>query len=122
MIENGEPVAIVAASSTAAPSCYRVSLLSGSLEVSARLKSVDDLELLIRVLEANEVLFTKADRLELLAKTDRPAAKSSKSQSEIKALTNEDRPKAKTSAKASGSAPKILAAADRPEDEILTLT
>jgi hypothetical protein len=36
-----------------APSCYRVSLVSGSLEVSARLKNADDLELLINVLEAN---------------------------------------------------------------------
>jgi hypothetical protein len=97
MIENGEPVAIVAASSTAAPSCYRVSLLSGSLEISARLKSVGDLELLIRVLEANKVLFARADRLEreILAKTDRPATKLSTSQSETQALTKEDRPRAK---------------------------
>jgi len=34
VIENIEPVN--------APSCYRLSLLSGSLEVRARLKSVDD--------------------------------------------------------------------------------
>jgi hypothetical protein len=122
MIENGEPVAIVAASSTAAPSCYRVSLLSGSLEISARLKSVGDLELLIWVLEANKVLFARADRLEreILAKTDRPATKLSTSQSETQALTKEDRPKAKGSTKANGSAPKVLA--DRSEDEILTLT
>jgi hypothetical protein len=46
-----------------APSCYRVSLLSGSLEVTARLKSADDLELLVKVLEANKPLFAKADRL-----------------------------------------------------------
>ena len=46
-----------------APSCYRVSLLSGSLEVTARLKSVDDLELLVKVLEANKPLFAKVDRL-----------------------------------------------------------
>jgi hypothetical protein len=63
MIENGKP-AEVSASSTAAPSCYRVSVVSGSLEISARLKSVDDLELLVRVLEANKALFTKADKLE----------------------------------------------------------
>ena len=81
MIENGELVAMVAASSTAAPSCYRVSLLSGSLEVSARLKSADDLELLMRVLEANKVLFNKAEGLEpaILARTDRPATKLSTS-------------------------------------------
>src|SRR6516225_8433552 len=45
-----------------APSCYRVSALSGSLEVSARLKNADDLELLIKVLEANKRLIAKADR------------------------------------------------------------
>lgn len=124
MIENGEPAAMVAASSTAAPSCYRVSVLSGSLEISARLKSADDLELLISVLEANKVLFTKVDRLEpeILAKTERPATKLSTSQSETQALARADRPKAKTSAKANGSATKVLADADRSEDEILTLT
>ena len=46
-----------------APSCYRVSLLSGSLEVTARLKSADDLELLVKVLEANKPLFAKSDHL-----------------------------------------------------------
>jgi hypothetical protein len=105
-------------------SCYRVSVLSGSLEVSARLKSADDLELLMRVLEANKVLFTKADRLEpeILAKTDRPATKLSTSQSETQGLAKADRPKAKSSTKANGSATKVLADADRSEDEILTLT
>ena len=124
MIENGEPVAMVAASSTAAPSCYRVSLLSGSLEVSARLKSADDLELLMRVLEANKVLFTKADRLEpeILAKTDRPAIKLSTAQSETHVVARAGRPKTKTSAKANGSLSKILAEVDQPEPEILTLT
>jgi hypothetical protein len=43
--------------------CYRVSFVSGSIEVTARLKSTDDLELLVRVLEANKPLFEKADRL-----------------------------------------------------------
>jgi hypothetical protein len=37
--------------------------LSGSLEVTARLKSADDLELLVKVLEANKPLFVRADRL-----------------------------------------------------------
>jgi hypothetical protein len=37
--------------------------LCGSLEVTARLKSDDDLELLVKVLEANKALFAKADRL-----------------------------------------------------------
>ena len=121
MIENGEP-AEVSASSTAAPSCYRVSVISGSLEISARLKDADDLELLMRVLEANKALFTKADKLEpeILARTDRPATKLSTSQSETQALAKADRPKAKT--KANGSARKFLTEVDRSEDEILTLT
>jgi hypothetical protein len=121
MIENGEP-AEVSASSTAAPSCYRVSVLSGSLEVSARLKNADDLELLIRVLEANNALFTEADKLEpeILAKTDRPAINVFTSQSERKASEKADRPKAKT--KANGSARNVLTEVDRSEDEILTLT
>ena len=46
----------------AAPSCYRVSVVSGSLEVSARLKNADDLELLLKVLEANKGLFPKEER------------------------------------------------------------
>ena len=124
MSENGEPVAMVAASSAAAPSCYRVSLLSGSLEVSARLKSADDLELLMRVLEANKVLFTKGDTLgpEILAKADRPATKLSTSQSETRALAKTDRSKAKSSTKANGSASKFLTEVDQSEDEIFTLT
>jgi hypothetical protein len=50
------------AAEAVAPTCYRVSVLLGSLEVSARLKNADDLDLLLKVLEANKVLFTKADR------------------------------------------------------------
>lgn len=46
----------------ASPSCYRVAALSGSLEVSARLKNADDLELLLKVLEANRGLFPKVER------------------------------------------------------------
>ena len=55
MIENIDPVN--------APSCYRVSLLSGSLEIRARLKSVDDLDLLMNVLESNSAFFVKNDLL-----------------------------------------------------------
>jgi hypothetical protein len=51
-----------ATEAAAAPSCYRLSVLSGLLEVSARLKNADDLELLLKVLEANKGLFTKADQ------------------------------------------------------------
>ena len=56
----------------AAPSCYRVSLMSGALEITARLKSCDDLDLLLKVLEANRPLFIKADRLakEILTLSD----------------------------------------------------
>ena len=56
----------------AAPSCYRVSLMSGALEITARLKSCDDLDLLLKVLEANRPLFVKADRLanEILTLSD----------------------------------------------------
>ena len=66
VVENVEPArsdaSCTATGSTAAPSCYRISVLSGSLEVSARLKNADDLELLLKVLEANKGLFTKADQ------------------------------------------------------------
>jgi hypothetical protein len=72
-----------------APSCYRVSLLSGSLEVTARLKSADDLELLVKVLEANKPLFAKIDRLT----------------SEVLTLTQES----------VGSAPSLSSVADRAE-------
>jgi hypothetical protein len=65
--------------------CYRVSMVSGSLEVSARLKNADDLEILMRVLEANRVLFSNENRSQVetvgttqaLAKTDRPPKKGS---------------------------------------------
>jgi hypothetical protein len=45
-----------------APSCYRVAALSGSLEVTARLKNADDLDLLLTVLKVHEHLFAKADQ------------------------------------------------------------
>ena len=44
-----------------APSCYRVAVFSGSLEVTARIKSTDDLELLLEVLKAHKHLFAKSD-------------------------------------------------------------
>jgi hypothetical protein len=50
-----------------------VSLLSGSLEVSARLTSADGFELLVKVLEANKALFAKAAATKSLAKADRSA-------------------------------------------------
>ena len=82
VVENIEPVNGGAGYPTptvggpAAPSCYRVSLLSGSLEITARLKCGDDLDLLVKVLEANRSLFAKADRLanEVLTLTEEPDA------------------------------------------------
>jgi hypothetical protein len=67
MTNNVEPAGSAAVSShetngAVAPSCYRVSVISGSLEVSARLKNADDLELLLKVLEANKGLFPKVER------------------------------------------------------------
>ena len=46
-----------------APSCYRVSQLSGAIEVTARLKCGDDLDLILKVLEAHRPHFAKMDRL-----------------------------------------------------------
>jgi hypothetical protein len=46
-----------------APSCYRASLVSGSLEITARLKTVHDLDLLMNVLESHRAFFLKKDRL-----------------------------------------------------------
>jgi hypothetical protein len=127
MLENGKLATMVAASSTAtvgtaAPSYYRVSVVSGSVEVAARLKNADDLELLMRVLEANKGLF--ADRLEpeIPVKTDRPTTKFSRDLSDTHVVVKADRPTRKTPAKANGSAPKVLAEVDRSEPEILTLT
>jgi hypothetical protein len=91
-----------------APSCYRVSLLSGSLEVSARLKNADDLELLIKVLEANKGLFAKVDRsgIEAVAKAAETSAKA-------------DRLDIKVCVKADGSGTNTSTKADRLTD-ILT--
>lgn len=42
-----------------APSCYRVSLVSSHLEVTARVKGVDDLDLLVNVLESHRAFFVR---------------------------------------------------------------
>lgn len=82
VVENAElaksDASCSATGSSAAPSCYRVSVVSGSLEVSARLKNADDLELLLKVLEANKSLFTKADlsATETVAKVAKTADRS----------------------------------------------
>ena len=71
-------------SPAAAPSCYRVSVVSGSLEVSARLKNADDLELLLKVLEANKALFAKTDRVatDLVVKVTKTSSKVDRSETE----------------------------------------
>ena len=65
-----------------APSCYRVSVISGSLEVSARLKNADDLVLLMKVLDANKSLFTKTEQLatDLVVKVTKTSAKVDRSE------------------------------------------
>ena len=65
-----------AAGGPAAPSCYRVSVVSRSLEVSARLKNANDLELLLKVLEANKGLFSKEGAAETVMKATKPADRS----------------------------------------------
>jgi len=66
-----------AAGGANAASCYRVAAFSGSLEVTARLKNSDDLELLLTVLKVHEHLFTKADQsaTKVSTKVDRRAKK-----------------------------------------------
>jgi len=47
-------------SSGDATSGYRVAMVSGALEVSARLATAEELNLLLRVLEANKILWTNS--------------------------------------------------------------
>ena len=88
MTSNIEPAGNAAAScpetnGAGAPSCYRVSVISGSLEVSARLKNADDLELLMKVLEANKTLFTKEGAAtDLVMKVTKNSAKMDRSDTE----------------------------------------
>jgi hypothetical protein len=109
MIENVEPVqrdaSGTAAGSTAAPSCYRVTVLPGSLEVSARLKNADDLELLLKVLEANRGLFPRVER--------------SATESVVKATKTADRPATDGFAKADRGT-KTSARVDRLANGILS--
>jgi hypothetical protein len=105
-------------------SCYRVAVLSGSLEVSARLKNSDDLELLVKVLEANKVLFAKPEdsKPEIVATTNSPETNYSSCPQKRKASVKADRPPKKTPAKPNESDPRALMNAARSETEILTLT
>ena len=43
-----------------ATSGYRVAMVSGALEVSARLATAEELDLLVRVLQANKILWTNS--------------------------------------------------------------
>jgi hypothetical protein len=73
-----------------APSCYRVSVVSGSLEVSARLKSADDLELLMKVLEANRCLFPKVERSESVVDGTETSGKANGSETDGFAKTDRE--------------------------------
>jgi len=48
----------------ASASGYRVAMVSGALEVSARVASAEELDLLVRVLEANKILWTNSGKSE----------------------------------------------------------
>jgi hypothetical protein len=48
---------------------YRVSMVSGALEVSARLSAPEELELLVKVLEANKALWPNATKGTLAPQT-----------------------------------------------------
>jgi hypothetical protein len=104
-------------------SCYRVAVLSGSLEVSARLRNSDDLELLMSVLEANKVLFAKPEEsTPVVAMTNSPENEQSICHPRRKASVKADGPMKKTSAKPNQSEPRAFMDAGRSEPEILTLT
>jgi hypothetical protein len=49
---------------TTGASGYRVAMVSGALEVSARVASAEELDLLVRVLEANKILWTNSVKSE----------------------------------------------------------
>jgi hypothetical protein len=52
------------ANGTTLASGYRVAMVSGALEVSARLATAEELDLLVRVLEANKMLWTNSGKSE----------------------------------------------------------
>ena len=90
MIESREAASNGAASTATvgavAPSCYRVSVVSGSLEVTARLKNADEFGLLMKVLEANKALFARTSLP--LASEEQPkseTAKTDRDQTEVEA-------------------------------------
>ena len=101
--------------------CYRVAVLSGSLEVSARLKNSGDLELLMSVLEANKVLFAKPDlSTPVVATTNSPEAEQSICHPRRKASMKADGPMKKN--KSNQSQLRAFMDEDTLEPEILILT
>jgi hypothetical protein len=56
IVSNGNPSGHTNGANSA--SGYRIALVGGALEVSARLATPEELELLVKVLEANKVLWT----------------------------------------------------------------
>jgi hypothetical protein len=60
---SGNPT--VSANGASPASGYRVSMTGGALEVSARLATPEELELLVKVLEANKVLWANAGKTEV---------------------------------------------------------
>jgi hypothetical protein len=50
-------ISIGSVNGVASASGYRISMVSGALEVSARLSAPEELELLVKVLEANKALW-----------------------------------------------------------------
>jgi hypothetical protein len=52
------------ANGTTLASGYRVAMVSGALEVSARLATAEELDLLVRVLEANKMLWTNSGKIQ----------------------------------------------------------
>ena len=137
MIDNVEPAMGAAFTATpagtAALSCYRVSVLSGSLEVTARLKSADDLDLLMKVLEANKGLFANASPTEVLVRSDRSENRfRNGDRSQVELLAKTHSPEIEVLGKSDRKATKTAAKVNRSEskqsvkvhssDDILTLT
>jgi hypothetical protein len=54
----------VSSHGTTGASGYRVAMVSGALEVSARVASAEELDLLVRVLEANKILWINSGKSE----------------------------------------------------------
>jgi hypothetical protein len=55
-------------SSGGTDSGYRIAMVSGALEISARLASAEELDLLVRVLEANKMLWSGTSEPNLLSR------------------------------------------------------